>query len=100
MASTKPPSKSWVYNQNLVDKEDCVTNSGLTHVECFLHTLHVIIIKCIFCQTGIDTLIKKCKNIVTLSKKSVIGNKLFENIELDDCDGLYQIVNSFVLMLN
>ena len=61
-----------------------VNNAGLTHLGCFLHILHLIITNSIFSQPGVESLIKKCKNIVTINKKSVVEKHLFESIEIDE----------------
>ena len=50
----------------------------------FLHILHLIITNCIFCQPGVEALIKKCKNIVTLNKRSITEKHIFESIELEE----------------
>ena len=85
-------------SDNAMNMVNGVTNAGITHLSCFLHTLHLIVKKSIFCQPGVDSLIKKCKSIVTSNKRSSTEKYLFENLEIEEENDtskyrLHQMVN-------
>ena len=105
----KPHKMFTCVSDNASNMINGTNNAGLTHLGCFLHILHLIITNCIFCQPGVEALIKKCKNIVTAFKKSSTEKHLFESIELEeekDTSGyrLHQLIairwNSIYYMLN
>ena len=61
-----------------------VKGAGIESVGCILHTLHLIVQHSIFCQTGINNLIHKIKDIVKLHKKSSKEKSLFEAVDVDE----------------
>ena len=61
-----------------------VEATGLVNLSCFLHTLHLVIIKALEVQPGVGTVINNCKAIVKLFKKSSVEKKLFHDIDLEE----------------
>ena len=80
-----PKSKiHYIVSDNASAMVKGVTDVDVPHLSCFLHTLNLIINNSIFVQESNKKLIDKCKQLVSLYKKSPIAKSEFDNIKVDD----------------
>ena len=73
----------FICSDNAANMTSSLNTIGVTHLPCFLHTLQLVINKSIFEQPGVNSLLIKCKTIVTYYKKSPEAKEKYRNIQID-----------------